>query len=218
MDGCWTGYFAGSAWLWERIRRWSDEDVWSFFCHGALGRSRLGINLGPKRAGSRRLINANRDHSRFPQIPGAKASSFPPPPPLLFPRRRRPSPRRPSLSTMSANEKERGPDEIQEEPSTPVTTEKKKREYKDFGHEEEKATRMYLIFSRRDLSCSPSSRCQGRHVHRASTPDPNRDPLDTHAACRSSSPPRTCTTRTRSTSRPSSLRMSSSYSSALRRV
>lgn len=46
---------------------------------------------------------------------------------------------------MSANEKERGPDEIQEEPSTPVTTEKKKREYKDFGHDEEKATRMCLF-------------------------------------------------------------------------
>ena len=52
-----------------------------------------------------------------------------------------PSPPSPSLSTMSANEKERGPDDIQVEPSTPVEETKKKREYKDFGHEEEQATR-----------------------------------------------------------------------------
>ncbi|KAJ2911582.1 hypothetical protein MD484_g8832, partial [Candolleomyces efflorescens] len=40
---------------------------------------------------------------------------------------------------MSSNEKERGPDEIQVEPSTPEET-KKKREYKDFGHDEAEAT------------------------------------------------------------------------------
>lgn len=68
---------------------------------------------------------------------------------------------------MSANEKERGPDEIQEEPSTPVTTEKKKREYKDFGHDEEKATRMCFVRFDRDPTCSPFPRCQGRHVYRA---------------------------------------------------
>lgn len=42
-----------------------------------------------------------------------------------------------------SNEKERGPDDIQVEPSTPVEV-KKKREYKDFGHEEEKATHAHV--------------------------------------------------------------------------
>jgi hypothetical protein len=42
---------------------------------------------------------------------------------------------------MSSNGKERGHDEIQVEPSTPQET-KKKREYKDFGHDEAEATRI----------------------------------------------------------------------------
>ena len=63
---------------------------------------------------------------------------------------------------MSANEKEPGPDHpetvVQEEP-------KKKREYKDFGHEEEKATRksclLVLPFSLLIAFC----RRQGRYEH-----------------------------------------------------
>ena len=44
---------------------------------------------------------------------------------------------------MSANEKERGPDEVQAEPSP--TEAPKKREYKDFGHDETAATRKFLL-------------------------------------------------------------------------
>ena len=48
----------------------------------------------------------------------------------------------------TVSEKEPGIPALLAETSTPpqdeIKEEKKKREYKDFGHEEEKATRMYL--------------------------------------------------------------------------
>jgi H+-transporting ATPase len=52
---------------------------------------------------------------------------------------------------MSSNvEKEPGPlGDAPEQQAPPTTTapEKKKREYKDFGHDEEKATRTFYLFS-----------------------------------------------------------------------
>jgi H+-transporting ATPase len=53
---------------------------------------------------------------------------------------------------MSSNiEKEQGPqgDSVEQTPSPPESEqepEKRKREYKDFGHDEEKPTRMYCLF------------------------------------------------------------------------
>ncbi len=44
---------------------------------------------------------------------------------------------------MSSNV-EKEPGDVQPEAGTPPIAEKKKREYKDFGHEEEKATRTFL--------------------------------------------------------------------------
>ena len=60
---------------------------------------------------------------------------------------------------MSSNiEKEPGPkgDSPEQSPGTPESEpEKKKREYKDFGHDEEKPTRLYsLIFNCQPLNLS----------------------------------------------------------------
>jgi len=54
---------------------------------------------------------------------------------------------------MSSNEKEPGPqgDSPAQEPSTPTEPEKRKREYKDFGHEEEKATHANVDMSTIEL-------------------------------------------------------------------
>lgn len=49
---------------------------------------------------------------------------------------------------MSNVEKEPGPDSPEQAVvETPVDGEKKKREYKDFGHEDEKPTRMFLTLT-----------------------------------------------------------------------
>ena len=76
---------------------------------------------------------------------------------------------------MSANvEKEAGPTEPVKDTNQPPTPteaeqpEKRKREYKDFGHEEEKATRtylhypLYLLF--RGADPTPSCRCESGYV------------------------------------------------------